>query len=137
MNTVNIIGNIGHDLELRTVANGKSVLSFNIAVRAYGDKTDWFRVTVWEKQAENTARFCKKGSKIGVTGSLTTNEFTNKEGQEVKTVEIRGLQIDFLDTKEERGEQSGGGYQKKETNNIDPFEKNGNPIDISDDDLPF
>lgn len=139
MNSVNLIGNIGHDLDLRYTSNGKAVLNFSIGVRAFGDKTDWFRINAWENQAENVAKFCGKGSKVGVTGTLTTNEFTGKDGQKVKNVEIRAFQVDFLDSKEEREQRTRnqGNQNTYSDGSPDPFAKSGDPIDISDSDLPF
>lgn len=141
MNSVNIIGNIGHDLELRYTGSGKAVLNFNIAVSDFRDETDWFRVTLWNKQAENTAEYCRKGSKVAVSGRLTTNQFTNKEGQEVKQVEIVGINIDFLTHQKESSQNNDKKGSDNPFKDIDygkenPFESN-DVTDINDGDLPF
>ena len=97
MNSVNLIGNIGHDLELRQTNNGKSVLNFNIAVNEGRDKVNWIRITAWEKTAELINRYCGKGSKIGISGSLTTNKYTNKDGVEITSTEVIARMITFVD----------------------------------------
>lgn len=99
MNSVNIIGNIGHDLEIRQTQSGKSVLNFNVAISEGKDKTTWVTVVTWEKTAESVYQFCGKGSKVGVTGSLQENKYTKKDGTEVKTLEVRAFRVDFLDSK--------------------------------------
>lgn len=161
LNSVNIIGNIGHDLDLKHTNSGKAVINFNIAVNEGRDKTLWFRVTAWEKQAEAVANHCGKGSKVAVTGALTTNEYQNDQGATLKTVEIIGHRIDFLGDgnqkqgnsrnkqNEERSDSSEGNYTQNNQNSSqgqnngyqkqgeDPFESNNDSIDISDDDLPF
>lgn len=153
MNSVNIIGNIGHDLELRYTGSGKAVLSFNIAVNDFNSETEWFRVVLWNKQAENTAKYCRKGSKVGVSGRLSINKYTNKDGIEIEQVEIVGLGIDFLSHTNDTSKENNQSNQKnnepintwenkaKDENpfaNIE-FDNGGNSdaTDISDDDLPF
>lgn len=130
MNSVNIVGNIGHDLELKQTNSGKSVLNFNIAVRQYNGDTSWFRVTAWEKLAETINQYCQKGSKVGVSGYLLENKFTDKEGNNRSSVEINAQSVDFMDAKKENGQQNN--YQQ-----ADPFEQNAEETDISRNNLPF
>ncbi len=69
-----IIGNLGRDPEMRYTPEGKAVTSLNVATSRKGrekDETTWFRVTVWEKQAEACNQFLKKGSRVLVEGRLT------------------------------------------------------------------
>ncbi|WP_212680042.1 single-stranded DNA-binding protein, partial [Salmonella enterica] len=127
-------GNIGHDLDLRYTGGGKAVLNFNIAVRAGRDNTDWFRLVVWDKQAEMVNKYCGKGSKIGISGRLSTNEFQDKEGNNRKNVEITAFNVEFLDSK---GSSQGDTSQDNQQQANDPFESNNNFVEIQDDDLPF
>ena len=103
MNSINLIGNICNDLELKTTNSGKSVCSFNLAVRRpfSVDTTDFFTVVVWNKQAENLFNFCHKGSKVGVTGTLTTRKYEDKEGITRTVYEVLANAIEFLDSKGE------------------------------------
>lgn len=163
MNSVNIIGNIGHDLKLRQTQTGKSVLNLNIAVSDYNDDTEWFKVVIWNKIAENTVKYCSKGSKIGISGRLSTNKFVDKNNQERTNVEIVAQNVEFLSYQNDQSNQQNQSYQPNnqtgqqnnysgqnsnqqgkqgqpsqppQTNN-DPFEANDDVTDISDDDLPF
>lgn len=94
LNSVSLIGRITHDLELRQTNSGKSVMDFSIAVQNqtrdedgnYG--ADFFKCTVWNGTAEFVNKNMKKGSAIAVHGSLTTNEYTNRDGVDVKEVKV-------------------------------------------------
>lgn len=95
-NYVQINGNLGQDVEVKTLESGKKVANFSIAVNssyknAAGEKvenTDWFNVTAWEKTAELMGDLLKKGSSVMIAGSLTTRSY-DKEGQTFNVVEIR------------------------------------------------
>lgn len=155
MNSVNLIGNIGHDLELRQTNNGKSVLNFNIAVNEGQDRVNWFRITAWEKTAELINRYCGKGSKIGISGSLTTNKYTNNDGVEITSTEVIARMITFVDTSNNNQNQQQNNYnpqsnqpqrnnQQSNSNPFanagfddDPFASSDDVTDISNDDLPF
>lgn len=103
MNNVNIIGNITKDIELKQTANGKSVATVSIAVNeGFGDKqaAHYFEVQVWEKQAENLAQYCGKGSKVAVSGKLIQQRW-EYEGANRSKVLIQAFNITFLDTKKE------------------------------------
>lgn len=144
MNSVNIIGNIGHDLEVRYTGSGKAVLNFNIAVSNFRDETEWFRIVLWDKLATNTANYCSKGSKVGVSGRLSKNKYTNNEGIEIEQVEIVGLNINFL-SHQDGGQKKNNQVQNKnkpvntwkEAIDENPFVENDDVTDINDDDLPF
>jgi single-strand DNA-binding protein len=65
--TIIIVGNLGRDPEMRYTPSGQAVTSFNVAVSdGFGErkKTIWFRVSAWDKQAENVNNFLRKGSKV-------------------------------------------------------------------------
>ena len=97
LNNVAIIGRITKNLELRKTETGKAVTSFSIAVaRDYDDQVDFFDITAWNKLAENLVKYCQKGSLIGVTGTMRTNFYTNKEGIKINTVYVLADRIDFL-----------------------------------------
>ena len=66
MNSICLVGNICNDLELKSTNSGKSVCSFNLAVRRpfAKDVTDFITIVVWNKQAENLVKFCGKGYSV-------------------------------------------------------------------------
>ncbi len=116
LNKVMIIGHLGRDPELRYTQTGTPVATLNIATSENytdrsgnkGDRTEWHRVVVWERQAETCNTYLKKGSLVYVEGSLQTRQWQDQQGQTRYTTEIRAQRIQFLDTR--RGQQGGQQY---------------------------
>lgn len=148
MNTVNLIGRLVRDNELKYTKSGKAVATNTIALDdGWGDnkKSYFIPIVVWEKQAESLANYTNKGSKIAVNGKLTSRSYETQDGQKRTIIEVVANQyggIEFLDTKN----SSGGVSNSQTTNNAnaqqnrnnvqaDPFRNSS--IDISDDSLPF
>ncbi|MEA3321526.1 single-stranded DNA-binding protein [Sutcliffiella horikoshii] len=127
-------------------------------------EADFINCVVWRKQAENAANFLKKGSLAGVDGRVQTRNYEGQDGKRVYVTEIVAESVQFLEPKGSGGtgnasrpnpNQNQGygsspnfGYdqnQQRSNNNNqgytrvddDPFKNDGQPIDISDDDLPF
>ena len=147
MNTVNLIGRLVRDNELKYTKSGKAVATNTLALDdGWGDnKRSYFLpLVVWEKQAESLANYTGKGSKIAVNGKLTSRSYETQDGQKRTIIEVVANQyggIEFLDTKN----SSGGVSNSQTTNNAnaqqnrnngqsDPFSNSS--IDI-DDSLPF
>ena len=101
MNSINLIGNICNDLELKSTTNSKYVCTFNLAVKRpfTKDTTDFLPVVAWEKQAETLHNYASKGSKIGVSGTLTTRKYTDKNGNDRTVFEIVANNVFLLDKK--------------------------------------
>ena len=100
-----IIGNLGRDPELRFTPGGDPVATFSVATsRKFGDKdeTTWFRVTVWNKQAESCNQYLHKGSKVLVEGRLRPDEsgnptvFQRKDGSWGASYEVTAETVRFL-----------------------------------------
>jgi single-strand DNA-binding protein len=112
MNKVFEIGRLTRDPELRYTNSGKAVCTFSIAVDdGYGEnkKAYFFPVVVWNKAAEACGNSLHKGSKVAVTGKLTSRQYDNKEGKKVTVFEIVADAFDgveFLDGKKQGGGQS-------------------------------
>jgi single-strand DNA-binding protein len=101
MNIVAITGRLGREPVTRHTNSGRAVTNFSIAVDdGFGqDKTtSWFDVTAWAKTGELAARYLHKGSKVGVTGRLTSRSW-EKDGVKKNAVEITASNIEFLDSK--------------------------------------
>ncbi len=113
LNKVMIIGHLGREPELRYTNNGTPVTSLSIATdESYIDRdgvrqerTEWHRVTVFQKQAENCTNYLSKGSLVYVEGSLQTRKWTDQQGVERSTTEIKAQRVQFLDR---RGSGEGG-----------------------------
>lgn len=108
MNKVILIGNFGKDPEIKTTNTGKSVLSFDIAVkRRFGEGTDWITIVAWEKKAETIAKFFGKGSRILVEGRMETRSWESDNGRRYAT-EVILEEFYFVDKKSDGGYS--GGY---------------------------
>lgn len=103
MNSVVLIGRLTKDPELRyTSGTQMAVATFTVAidrpVRAGAEKqTDFPRVTVFGKQAENCEKYLAKGRLVGVQGRLQTGSYTNKDGVTVYTTDVVADRVEFLD----------------------------------------
>ena len=158
MNKAILIGRLTRDPELRTTPTGRNVCQFAIAVNrtytaASGEReADFINCVVWDKQAENLARYQKKGNQIAIDGRIQTRNYDDKDGKKVYVTEILANNISFLDAK---GTSTGNNNfygmpappmqqeevmpERVETVSVekDPFEAFGDSIEISDNDLPF
>ena len=111
-------------------------------------EADFINCVVWDKQAENLAKYQHKGNQIAVEGRIQTRNYDDKDGKRVYVTEILATNISFLDAK---GTSNGAGSfnnipepsmeQPSTTSTVsvekDPFEAFGDSIEISDNDLPF
>jgi single-strand DNA-binding protein len=102
---ITLVGNLGNDPELRTTPNDVPVCNFSLAVNRQwtnregeqAEKTTWFRVTVWQRQAETVARYLRKGSRVLVVGEVDDpSVYLNREGEPAATLEVTGRLIKFL-----------------------------------------
>ena len=103
MNKIVLIGRIANDLELKTTPSGKSVCSFNLAVKRAFDRkeTDFLECVAWNTQAENLVKYQRKGSQLAVEGSAQVDKYKDKEGKNRYKVYVLVSNIDFLDPKKE------------------------------------
>ena len=114
-NKVIIIGNLTRDPDYATTSGGTPVCNFTVAVnrRNAEDKTDFFRVTTFNKTAENCSTYLSKGKKVCVVGEVHINEFTDKDGNKRVGVDITASEVEFLSPREEtakKPKQSDGGF---------------------------
>ena len=111
-----LIGNLGADPEVRQTSTGTAVCELRLATNetwkdqngANQTRTEWHRVVVWGRTADNVGRYVKKGSMVYVEGRLQTREWQDKEGQKRYTTEIVASQVTFLD-RAGSGQGGGGG----------------------------
>ena len=142
VNKVILVGNLGKDPELRHTPQGQAVANFPLATsESWSDKngqkqerTEWHKVVVWGKPAENVAKYLSKGRKAYVEGRLQTRAWDDKDGQKRYTTEIVATTVQFLDTQSSRSES----HSSNDGN--DPF---GSPPDFGgsseggSDEIPF
>ena len=141
MNSVVLIGRLTRDPEVRyTAGTQMAVCTFTVAidrpVRAGAEKqTDFPRVTVFGKQAENCERFLAKGRLVGVQGRIQTGSYTNKDGVTVYTTDVVADRVEFL----EWGDRpSGQGSSSGQTQEAAPrFDAAPEGFSAIDEDIPF
>lgn len=105
LNKIMLIGNVGSDPEMRYTPNGKAVTSFSMATNyryttAAGesrDETEWFRVSVWGKQAESSNQYLSKGKRVYVEGRLHSRSWEGQDGQMRTSLEVSANRVIFLD----------------------------------------
>ncbi|MEI7885275.1 MAG: single-stranded DNA-binding protein [Clostridia bacterium] len=105
LNKIILIGRLTRDPELRYTSSGLAVANFTVAVdRPYknqqGEKeTDFIRVVVWRKQAENVANYLSKGRLVAVEGSLQIRNYEGQDGGKKQSTEVLADSVQFLESK--------------------------------------
>ena len=95
MNSVQLVGRLATDIDLKEVAGGSKVCSFILAVDRNAEETDFFRVKAWNSQAEAASENLVKGRRLGVEGSLRQDVY-EKEGEERKAVSVVARRLEYL-----------------------------------------
>lgn len=135
-NSVILSGRLTADPELKTTQNGISVTSFSIAVnRSYTkdgeSQADFINIVAWRNTAEFVTKYFKKGSLIGIEGSIQTRNYEDKNGNKRTAFEVVANQVHFLESKRNSEQDS----------NDSSTMPNANTTDYSnietDEDLPF
>ena len=139
MNSICLVGRLTKDAELRYTPSNVAVATFALAVKRTfknenGEReADFINCVMWRQQAENLANWAKKGALIGITGRIQTRSYDNQQGQRVYVTEVVAEQFQLLESKGQ-----GNQTQQRQAQQEKPdFSRQGAPLDISDDDLPF
>lgn len=104
VNKVILIGRLGNDPEIKTINNGKQVASLSVATSeqwkdkdgAKQEKTEWHRVTAWDRLAELCGKYLKKGRQVYVEGRLQTRSWEDDKGQKRYSTDIVASTVQFL-----------------------------------------
>src|SRR5262245_33600508 len=140
INSVVLVGNLTRDPELRHTPSGMAVCSLRLAVNTrrkdqstgeWGEKPNYFDITVWGQQGENCAQYLAKGRQVGVQGRLEWREWEAQDGTKRQAVEVVADSVQFLGSRAEgegqfvpagaTASQSGADF----------------PPSAADDDIPF
>ena len=102
---VTILGNTGRDVELRYTPQGTAVANFSVASNTVRnsskgkiEKTDWFNITAWGKQAETLAKYLRKGSQILVRGKLDLSAWETRDGEPRVNADVTLQDFEFAGT---------------------------------------
>jgi single-strand DNA-binding protein len=119
---ITIVGNLGRDPETRYTPNGNMNVQFTVAVNQRGrdasgqqqDRTNWYRVTAWERLAEQLDRMAQqgwlvKGRQVFVAGRFEAREYTGNDGQLRTSLDVTASEVSFVGGNRQDGE--GGNYQ--------------------------
>lgn len=119
VNKVILVGTLGQDPETKSFSNGGSVTQFSIATsEQWVDKntgerkelTEWHRIVLNNRLGEVAQQYLRKGSKVYIEGSLRTRKWTDQSGQERYVTEIRGDNMQMLDSARNTNSQQNESY---------------------------
>ena len=137
---ITLIGNLGRDPEMRYLPSGQAVTRFSVATSEkwtgqdgkLNERTLWWRVSVFGKQAETCNTYLKKGSKVYIEGRMTGDDktggpriYTNKAGQPASSFDVTAATVKFLSSRGEGAAPPAGGMAEHE------------PVGEETDDIPF
>lgn len=138
MNSVQLVGRLTRDPDVRYLDNGASVARFTLAVdrrfkKDGGDEADFISCVAFGKTADFLEKWFRKGQRLGLTGRIQTGSYTNKDGQKVYTTDVVVENVEFVESKASSApvaRQPAGGYTDSDGfMNI--------PDDVEDEGLPF
>jgi single-strand DNA-binding protein len=118
INRVVLVGNLTKDPELRQTPSGTSLCKLRLAVNTrqkdnatgeWGDKPNYFDITVWGNQADSCAQFLAKGRPVAIDGRLDWREWDAQDGTKRQAVEIIADSVQFLGSRDGGGQMGGGG----------------------------
>ncbi|HHA4397008.1 TPA: single-stranded DNA-binding protein [Enterococcus faecium] len=138
MNSVNLVGRLTKEVDLKYTPKGNATGTFILAVNrnytnANGEReADYIRCVIWRKAAETLAKFTGKGSLVGINGRLQTRSYQNQQGQTMYVTEVLVTDFYLLESKEVNEQRA-----KAITNNQVEQSTFENDVQISDSDLPF
>lgn len=142
LNRIVLVGRLTRDPELRRTNSDVAVTSFTLAVddRTKGQDgnrtTSFINCVIFNRQAENVAKYCRKGSLVGVDGSVRQRNFERRDGSRGTAFEVVADNVTFLEPKGDRAGIDDSGYVSDEDVAKDDSQ-NLESIDVAEDDLPF
>src|ERR1700730_8700474 len=152
INRVILTGNLTRDPDLSSTGNGMSVCKLGIAVNGrrknnstgeWEDKPNYFRVTVFGRQAESCGSFVKKGRRVAIDGRREWSQW-ERDGQKRESVDIIAETVQFLGSRDDTGSGNGNGFSSsvraaESDVPIDTGDFQSAPVaaGVADDDIPF
>jgi len=145
---ITLIGNLGTDPEMRYTPSGVPVASFSLAVnRSWTgqdgqkqDKTTWFRISVWNKQAEIVSQYLTKGRQVMVVGEMEdARAFTDRDGNMRASLEVRANSVRFLGQRGDNmgSNDTGSSFGNGNNTSSSSSASSSSGQDMEDEDIPF
>jgi single-strand DNA-binding protein len=127
MNFITIAGGLGRDAELKYLNNGDPICNFSVADSQGRDKgTIWWNCTLFGKRGEALSQYLTKGQSVTVVGTITEREWTSKDGDKRKSMDVRVSEIALQ-----------GGRKDAEPQEERRQAPKPEPVEMDDQDLPF
>lgn len=141
MNRVQLIGRLTKDPELRYTDKNIAICSFTIAINRINEESDFIPIKVFNKLAENSFKYLKKGSLVGIVGSIKTSNY-EKDGKKIYKTEIIANSVEFLSNNtnsQGKEKQAKKDLQNSVKNDIsdEVFKEFGESIEISENQIAF
>ena len=138
-----IIGNLGSDPEVKYSQAGVAVCNMSVATNEKWtnkqgepqERTEWHKIVVWGKVAENCGKYLAKGRQVYIEGQIQTREWEDKDGNKRYTTEINARTVQFLSGGNAQG--GGGGFSKPANNGQGSGQSSKFDQSFGDDDIPF
>lgn len=140
VNKVILVGRLGADPELKTIPNGQSVAKLSLATSESWtgkdgqkqERTEWHRIVVWGRQAENCAKHLAKGRQVYIEGRLQTRSWEDQQGQKKYTTEVVASTVQFLGNGAEKSTTTTSSADEGQFNDFGP-----EPSFDNGDEIPF
>jgi single-strand DNA-binding protein len=137
MNSLTITGNLGKDAETRYLADGTAVCGFSVADSMGREKPSiWWSCSLFGKRAESLGQYLTKGQQVTVIGTVTEREFTDKDGQKRKSMDVRVQDVALQGGKRDAA-PSPQAQQAQPRHTQEPKPAGGGGFEDMDDDIPF
>ncbi len=141
MNKAILIGNLTRDPELAETKDGIAVCRFSIAVNRYiragESQTDFFNIVAWRGLGENVAKYCKKGQKVAIVGSIQVRNYEDRDGNMRTAIDIIASDVEFISSlNNNANDRDFTTNDISATNTRSEKKVTLQPID-DDDDIPF
>ena len=136
-NRIILVGNLGRDPELRYTPQGTPVCTFTMATNdrrkdrngEMQDQTTWFRVTLWNRQAETASQYLHKGKPVYIEGRLRIEEYTDRDGRPRYSLEVTASDMQFIGSRQDES--------APEKSSAAAASAPAEPAELSDEDIPF
>lgn len=143
---ITLVGNLGSDPDMRYTPSGVPVASFSLAVNKSWtgqdgqrqDKTTWFRITTWNKQAEIVSQYLSKGRRVMVVGEMEeARAYNDREGNMRASLEVRANIVKFLNGRNDDMDGGMGMSAPQAAPEQAAASNNAAEPDLSEEDIPF
>jgi single-strand DNA-binding protein len=139
-NKIILVGNLGRDPELRYTAQGTPVCTFSLATNErrkdksgeMQDQTTWFRVTLWNRQAETASQYLQKGRSVYIEGRLRVEEYIDRDGKPRHSLEVTATDMQFIGSRNDEPVA-----ERAASASAAPGPGPTDQPDLSDEDIPF